>query len=140
MRIAKKKIKLYHLSETNCDGKTFKPRVPESICDDPELENQKVKRVCFSSSLSGAYRAISDVVGYEDILYVHIPENIDEIISNNKLIKPSEDDVFDVHETGEYWITQKVKLKCIGVAKFKSDYDWFDNEKENIKFRWIEKF
>lgn len=53
-RILKIPKKLYHLSELNHDDEWFKPRVPESICDDG-LEDDKIKRVCFSSSICGAF-------------------------------------------------------------------------------------
>ena len=144
MRIQKKKVHLYHLSDLNHDGKTFRPRLPHSKSDDPEYEDQKTRRVCFASSMSGAYRAINDV-GYTEKLYVHIPTNLDEIIENGKLVKPSENDVYDVYNTGEYWIKQKVKLKCIGFAEFTCSgynnmWDMSKPDRDRVRIKWIEKY
>ena len=141
MRRVKKKIHLYHLSDDNCNNKIFKPRIPKSAIDDPKYENQKIKRVCFSSSMAGAVRAIS----YGDvrfIQYVHVPENIDDIINSGNLYKPDDTEVYDTYYTGEYWVTQKVKMKCIGVAEFyyeEGNY-WDLQFRPNVKIRWIEKY
>ena len=137
MRKQKKKVRLYHLSEENHDGEIFKPRVPESISDDPEYEDQKTKRVCFASSMAGAFRAIS--IGCVERFYVHVPVNIETIIKKGKLFKPSEYEVYDVYETGEYWVKCQVKLKCIGFAEFMS-YETSWNELDGVRMRWIEKY
>jgi hypothetical protein len=118
--------------------------LPHSKSDDPEYEDQKTRRVCFASSMSGAYRAINDV-GYTEKLYVHVPTNLDEIIENGKLVKPSENDVYDVYDTGEYWIKQKVKLKCIGFAEFScnintSMWDLSKPDRDRVRIKWIEKY
>jgi hypothetical protein len=144
MRIQRNKVHLYHLSEINHDGRTFRPRLPHSMSDDPEYEDQKTRRVCFSSSLSGAFRAINDC-GYTERLYVHIPVNIDEIIKNGKLIKPNEQDVYDVYNTGEYWIRQNTKLKCIGLAEFcynenTNPWDLTKPDRNRVRIKWIEKY
>lgn len=55
--------RLIHLSEENHNGEWFKPRVPGSIvinCGYGENnEDDTIKRVCFSSSITGAFYAIS---------------------------------------------------------------------------------
>ena len=144
MRVQKKKVHLYHLSDLNHDGKTFRPRLPHSKCDDPEYEDQKTRRVCFASSMSGSYRAINEF-GYTEKLYVHVPTNLDEIIENGKLVKPSENEVYDVYDTGEYWVRQKVKLKCIGLAEFNCNINtnMCDLSKpyiNRVRIKWIEKY
>ena len=144
MRIQKNKVHLYHLSEKNHDGKTFRPRLPYSKSDDTEYEDQKTRRVCFSSSMSGAFRAINDCF-YKETLYVHVPTNLDEIIENGKLVKPSENEVYDVYDTGEYWVRQKVKLKCIGLAEFTCSentnmWDLNKPDRDRVKIKWIEKY
>ena len=132
------------MSETNHNGKTFRPRLPYSRCDDPEQEDQKTRRVCFSSSMSGAFRAINDCF-YRETLYVHVPINIDEIIKNGNLVKPSENEVFDVYNTGEYWVRQNVKLKCIGLAEFTCSgniniWDINKPDRDRVRIKWIEKY
>lgn len=134
-RILKVPKKLYHLSELNHDDEWFKPRVPESICDDG-LEDDKIKRVCFSSSICGAFFAISPF-GYRKKLYVHIPVNIEDIVKSGKLCKPTEEQVYDVSTTNEFWVKKKVKMKCIGRISigYKTNY-WGTK----FSFNWLERF
>ena len=80
---------LYHISELNCDGKTFIPRIPEDAYIGEE--DIKHKRICVSTSIIGC-------------------------IVNNHVFKPSKNDVPDVQITREKWITKRVKMKCIGVV------------------------
>lgn len=79
----------YHLSEINHNNEVFYPRVPYSIMDDEEYKDQKSKRICFSTTLSGAYRAIQFRPNESMELYVHIPLEIEnkikQIASNDTL-------------------------------------------------------
>ena len=131
--------KLFHLSPNNHDGEWFKPRIPYSIITDGEnKEDNKVKRVCFSGSISGAFFGIS-FDGYPQRLYVHIPENIEDIVKRKKLCKPTEEQVFDVHYTNEYWVKCKVKMKCIGYIYIKYNDRWCYN-KPKVRFRYLKRF
>ena len=80
-----KNIKLFHLSEINQNNKIFKPRIPKTILY--EGENNTIARICFSSSMSGAFRAIS--FNYDNFwsepLYVHIPETIEKAIEEEEM-------------------------------------------------------
>lgn len=122
--------KLIHLSERFHDGDWFIPRVPGTAAPG---EDEKIKRVCFSNSISGAYRAIKDCCRY-NVLYVHVPCDIGEIVRRGKLFKPTSEQVYDVIETGEYWVKCKVRLKCVGVIKAWVDWNG------NVRFRWLERF
>lgn len=143
MKRVKHPINLYHLSIRNHNGEVFHPRVPEIIVDLDE-EDDTISRVCFSSTISGAYRAITfeDTCGEE--CYVHIPVNIDSIIKRGSVYKPSEKLVFDSYFTGEYWVRRPVKLKCIGKAKFyykdNNRYCYGGPWRPRVKFKWIEKY
>lgn len=131
--------RLFHLSEENHDGEYFKPRIPESIIDFGEnKEDDKVRRVCFSNSISGAFFAINFRGGYEK-LYVHVPENIEDIVRRRKLCKPSKEQVYDVDYCGEYWVKCKVKLKCIGYIwiGYQDHYAYW---RPKVHFRYIEKY
>lgn len=136
-------ITLYHLSDTNHNNRIFKPRIPASAAGDCG-ENTTIARICFSSSMSGAYRAIEfdECRGWSYPLYVHVPENIEAAILNKNVIVPHEDLVFDVHYTNEHWVREKVKLKCIGKARFKfTRRSYMDsNLRTKIAIRWIEKY
>jgi hypothetical protein len=131
-------IHLYHISEDNHNRKIFKPRIPASILD---TENGTIARICFSTSMSGAFRAIGFWDGgWSYPYYVHVPENIDKSVKNNKVIIPCEDLVPDQKITNEYWVRDKVKLKCIGLACFKFGEYAFDRSRRKVKIKWIEKY
>ena len=131
--------KLFHLSIENHDGEWFKPRVPYSIVYSGEhKEDDKVKRVCFSSSISGAFFGIN-FDGYYQKLYVHVPENIENIVKRRKLCKPTDEQVFDVDYTDEYWIKCKVKLKCVGCISIGYRPNWH-SYKPKVKFKYLKRF
>lgn len=139
-RIFKPPKKLYHLSHENHDNEWFKPRVPDSIAysytNSSYNEDDKTKRVCFSTSISRAFFAIN-FDGHYETLYVHIPLNVDEIAKKGKLCIPTEKQVFDVYTTNERWIKCKVRLKCIGKIRIGYKTDMFS---EKFSFKWIEKY
>lgn len=125
---------LYHLSEDNHHNEVFFPRIPHSVMDEADMEDQKTKRICFSTTLSGAYRAIQ--FRYDDVLelYVHVPYNQDV-----KYYRPTEKQVYDCKFTNEIWVKRKVKMKCIGKIKayYKKDYfHW----RPKVYIKWIEKY
>ena len=139
-----KNIHLYHLSEENHNNRIFKPRIPKSAADGCG-ENTTIARICFSSSMSGAYRAITDIKDHGDWcyfpLYVHVPENIVDVVKNKNVIVPHKDLVFDQEYTNEHWVREKVKLKCIGKALFKlGRYNYAGPFRTPVKIKWIEKY
>lgn len=133
--------RLFHLSEENHDGEYFKPRIPESIIDFGEnKEDDKVRRVCFSNSISGAYFAINFNGGYEK-LYVHVPENLEDIVRRGKLCIPTDEQVYDVHYCGEHWVKCKVKLKCIGYIKIGYNlHNFYRYNKPKVHFKYLERY
>lgn len=133
--------RLFHLSEENHDGEYFKPRIPESIIDCGEnKEDDKVRRVCFSNSISGAYFAINFDGGYNK-LYVHVPENLEDIVRRRKLCIPTDEQVYDAHYCGEYWVKCKVKLKCIGYIKIGYNLHKFCRyNKPKVHFKYLERY
>ena len=141
MKRVKHPINLYHLSVSNHNGEVFHPRVPESIVHS-DKEDDVTKRVCFSSTISGAYRAITFEDTYGEECYIHIPVNIDSILKRGGVYKPSEELVFDSYFTGEYWVRRPVKMKSIGKAKFyyKERSDAWGTWRPPVKFKWIEKY
>ena len=139
-----KKQKLYHLSEFNHNGEVFKPRVPETFWSSywgcPE-EDVRTKRVCFSKTISGAFLAI-DFKGKYKTLYLHVPENIDDI-PERKIIVPTKEQVPDAEFTREIWIKHPVKMKCI--AKIQIGYNERNNKtfwqwRPSVKFKYIERY
>lgn len=125
---------LYHLSEDNHDGKTFYPRVPDSIM---ENEDYETKRICFSPTISGAVRALTRSYPHE--MFVHVPEtSINDLIKKFYIYRPSSIEVPDVKATRECWVLHKVKMKCIGKIRIYSFYDFSTEYK--IRFKWIKKY
>lgn len=136
-------LNLYHLSEENHHNKVFKPRIPKSVAIDYN-ENNTIARICFSTSMSGAFRAIDfDNHSWWSIpFYVHKPIDISKAIKNKNVIKPSTDLVYDADYTNEYWIREKIKLKCIGRACFRYiQGSIFDKRfRTRIEIKWLEKY
>ena len=138
-----KNIKLFHISEEKHHNRIFKPRIPKSAGVDFG-ENVTIARICFSSSMSGAYRAIynSKYQGmWSNEYFIHIPENINDAVLNKNVIAPHSDLVFDQQYTNEYWVREKVKLKCIGKAQFKIAYHrYWGPYRTRVDIKWIEKY
>lgn len=123
-------INLYHLSTNNLDSKILKPRIPDNFLVKNGYENSTIKRVCFATSIDKCLRAMSyNIKGIE--FYVHIPDK------KYNTYKPSVKEVPDCKITGEIWIREPVKLKCIGKIKVIKDkgepglkYQYGDKEAE----------
>ena len=142
-RILKCPKKLIHLSEENHNGEWFKPRVPDSIYqsfgfNSKDNEDDITRRVCFSGSITGAFYAIN-FDGKREKLYVHIPENIDDVVKRGKLYKPTIEQVFDVNYTDEYWVKCKVKMKCIGYISIGYTPSVIEN-RPKVRFKYLKKF
>ena len=130
--------KLYHLSVDNHDGEIFKPRIPSNTMDN---ENRTKKRICFSTSLSGAYRALSN--DCLETLFVHIP--IFKENCKKRVYKPSTKEVPDVKATREKWVRQDVRMKCVGVVKISHNMHKFKFKNDEavynyVNVRWLKRY
>ena len=104
-------------------------------------EDGKIKRVCFAKSIDGSLRGMSqNLKGIK--LYVHIPDG------NYDVYNPTIKEVPDCKITGEVWIKEPVKLKCIGLIEVINDtgedgipYKYGNNTAElyDWDWKWIEK-
>ena len=134
--------KVYHLSQTNLDGKTIQPTVPSNYMTVNGYEDGKTKRVCFATSIDGCLRGLSlKCEGMK--LFVHVPDG------NYNIYKPSNKEVPDASITGEVWIKKAVKMKCIGQIYVIGDkgedgipYKYGDKTAElyDWEWKWIDKF
>ena len=134
--------KVYHLSQTNLDGKTIQPTVPSNYMTKNGYEDGKTKRVCFATSINGCLRGLSlKCEGMK--LFVHVPDG------NYNIYKPSNKEVPDASITGEVWIKKAVKMKCIGQIYVIGDkgedgipYKYGDKTAElyDWEWKWIDKF
>ena len=128
----------FHISEKNRNNEMFRPRIPSNTMDG---EDEKTKRICVSTCISGCIRAIIDDHCYrfdDGIYYVHVPWNY-----KGKVIKPTKVQVPDVNVTKEKWLTSKVRMRCIGkIMVFRSNkrdpYKHYCGH--SYRFRWIEKY
>lgn len=107
-------MKLYHLSENNLDGKILYPRIPNNYMTKNGFEENKTPRVCFCTSIDGALVGLSSNLKNK-IFYIHEPISYSslKIKSNSSIINL----VPDAKLTGETWVLESVKLKCIGKIK-----------------------
>ena len=105
---------LIFLSETNMDGQTLIPRVPKNFFTENGFEDNKTKRVCFAQSIDKCLMGLSmNCKGKE--FYVHTP------IGSFKTFHPTKAQVPDVHITGETWVCEPVKIKCLGKIRVVGD-------------------
>lgn len=134
-------VKVYHLSQSNLDGKTLSPRVPSNYFTKNGYEDGKTARVCFAKSIDMCLRALSQKCTDME-LFVHIPDG------KYNIYAPSTKDVPDCKITSEVWIKEPVKLKCIGKIKVIKDkgedgipYKYGDKTAElyDWDWKWIQK-
>lgn len=134
---------IYHLSDSNMDGKTLVPRIPNNFLIRNGYEDSTTKRVCFTTSINNCLMGMSANLKNKEF-YVHVPSG------DVKTIKPTTTQVPDSKITGELWVTSPVKLTCVGKIKVVSDdgkpgkpYTYGNNLKAELygwKWEWVEKF
>lgn len=114
-------VRLVHLSTVNLDNRVLKPRIPDSRLDE---EDNTVKRVCFSSCVTGALRGLGQLPSVCPTVYAHTPV---DPIDSLRPIRPTREQVEDVKSTREWWVTRPVRLKCIGQIRVSPDrrHYWF---------------
>lgn len=139
---------MYFLSTINKDGETLSPRVPDNFLTRNNYEDNETPRVCFATSVDKALIALSSNNKGKEF-YIHVPEKKNKKDKGYDVYKPSKKEVPDVKVTGEVWIKEKVKLKCIGSiivsdAKDKSlKYTYGDNKTAELygwNWTWNKKF
>lgn len=133
--------KLFFLSDKNMNNKTLTPRTPNNYFTKNGYEDAKTKRVCFAPSIDKALMGLSANLTNKEF-YVHVP------IGEYKTYKPTKKEVPDSNITGEIWITNSVKVICIGkivVIKDKGlkghKFKYGDKEAElyDWKWEWVDK-
>ena len=84
-------IPIYHLSESNLDGKILKPRIPDNFMTRNGYEENKTPRISFSTSIDGALTGISGNLKDKEF-YIH---QIDTSYSKPNIRKISNKEVPD---------------------------------------------
>lgn len=130
---------LFFLSEDNHDGKTLTPRVPSNFLTKGGYEDSKTPRVCFSTHIDGALIGLSQNLKGKTF-YVHKPENDVDYHT------PTLSEVPDSKVTNEVWVTEPVKIKCVGkieVIEADKDYKYkYGNNTATTcswKWKWVDK-
>ena len=134
---------LFFLSQNNMDGKILTPRIPKNYFTDNGFEDNKIKRVCFASSVDKCLMGLSMNCKDKEF-YVHVPVGV------FKVVTPTKKQVPDSGVTGEKWICAPVKIKCIGKIRVIDDdgkpgheFTYGDGYKAELygwKWEYIEKY
>ncbi len=102
---------LYFISNQDLDGHILLPRVPDNFLTKNGYEDSETPRICFCEDVGLCLTALSaNIKGKKFMVYT--PDDI----AKYRVYKPSIDAVPDSKITGELWITQPVKLKCVGIV------------------------
>lgn len=137
---------IYHISTVNHDGEVFEPRVYDNDNVKKGME-RRVKRICFSDSIEGAYYSIFPNGTYDIDLYVHIPA------TDVKIYRTTTSDIYDSDITHEIWVKEPVEMKCIGkihISGTTQKYKTIDVDAEKSgygkrkyfkpRYSWVEKY
>lgn len=132
---------LFFISNNNMDNVTLNPRIPNNYFTKNGYEDSTTKRVCFAPSIEKALMALSMNCNNKEF-YVHIPKSVCDTY------KPNKSEVPDSVLTGEIWVTEPVKIICIGKIMAHSTrgrghkFTYGNNEAElyDWTFEWIEKY
>lgn len=139
--------KFYFISQHgDWNESVIHPRVPSNFMTKNGYEENKTPRVCFSTSIDGCLRALSQNVNGKEF-YVYNPE----ISSKHTVYKPTQKEVPDAKATNEHWILQPVTLHCIGKIRVTGekgngipykygDKNQYTAELYDWKWKWIEKY
>ena len=134
-----KDIPIYHLSQSNLDGKILYPRIPENFMTRNGYEENKTPRISFSNSIEGSLTGLSaNLIDKE--FYVH---QIDTSYSIPNIRKITNKEVPDQSISEEVWVLNPVKLKMIYKIKVLKAYDrpikykYGDMEAETYKWKYI---
>ena len=121
-------VKLYHLSVDRFRDKVFSPRIPKNRV---QFENGSIPRICVSTSVRGCLKGLGiDGMTVQAFLYTPVEYNGNKI--EDYIYKPTVDEVPDVVETREKWITCPVKMKYLGVVEVISHRDSWGRNRDKV--------
>lgn len=136
-------MKYIHLSETNLNGVTITPKIPNNFMTKLGYEDSTIPRISVAPTIDNCILGI----GYNRIkdgnrrFYVHEPQDYSSIkvISNDEIIH--ENFTPDASITKESWITSECKFKCIGyidITEPKKEYEsvFYNNKEITKQYYW----
>jgi hypothetical protein len=125
-----KNKKMYFISPTSMDNKVLTPRIPDNYFTKNNYEDNVTKRVCFAPSVDKCLMGLSMNLKDKEF-FAHIPIEGQQL----NIVHPSVKQVPDSKITGEIWVTNPVKIKCIGRIRVTGD-----SGKDGHKFKYGEKY
>ena len=99
---------LYFISESDMNGKTLQPRVPDNYFTKNGYEDCSTPRVCFAQSVDGCLKGLSQNLKGRTFNAYSPSEKISTVF------KPNIGAVPDADVTGELWVKEPVTLKQVG--------------------------
>jgi hypothetical protein len=131
-------VKLYHISiDPHTEDEIFTPRIPDNFASG---EDVTTPRVCVSTSIRGCMRAI-EMDGTFDCAWIYVPVEFGGNKIADNIYKPTVDEVPDVVETREKWITCPVKMKCVGfVESLGTRYDHYGRKRDKVIINFGDKY
>lgn len=121
-------IKYYFLSQNKNLDCVLYPRIPDNRLTRQGYEDNKIKRVCVATSISGALKGLS-IRQKDAVYYVYRP------IGEYNILKPSVQQVPDVEHTGERWILTPVKMELIKSIQITEPSEYFVYKIGNVKHK-----
>ena len=125
---------MYFISDSYMGDKTINPSIPKDSYTKKGIRNNEVERVVFYPSINNAIIA-SDNINSNREMFVHVPVEGQTV----KAIKPSDKQAADKSNTGEIWVKEPIKVKCIGkirIGKSLKDYKFTFEDKEYTQHSW----
>ena len=107
------KCPYYFVSETNMDGHTLIPRIPDNYLTRIGAEDNNTPRVCLSDSIYGCLTALSKNLKGKDLFVLTV------YLDSSQVYHPTTKEVPDSEITGEVWCKESIKLSCIGEIHIK---------------------
>lgn len=140
----KKYRKIYFVSGDDMDGKTLYPRIPNNYFTKNGFEEDKTPRVCFAPSIDKCLMGISQNLKGKKF-YVHEPIDYSKLDIHH----PTNKEVPDSNITGEIWVKNNVKIRCIGCIEVIKDdgkpghkFSYGDSQTAELygwDWKWIDK-
>lgn len=130
----KETTNLYHVSVDRHYGDIFIPRVPENRAIG---EDETTPRICVSTSIQGGIRGAC-LDAYDCFVFIYKPVECGEGLISDNIFVPDADEVPDVYQTKEKWITCPVKMICVGYAELRPYIDRFGVDRSKLKITWKE--
>ena len=112
------------------DKKQLSPKIPKDSLTRKGIKNKEVPRVPFYPSIKQALIAGGDNINEKREMFVHVPVEGQKV----KAQKPTSNDVPDVGNTGEIWVKEPIKVKCIGKIRIGKEGKPVEFEADGKKF------